>query len=236
MSHVRLYQLIPQRRRIARLLLRRPVRLFDLLNGHARHLQWQRRQEVPQFAHRFDLYRYLVEHVMGDEPIDFLEFGVYEGESIFKWAELNRHPDSRFVGFDSFEGLPESWENFYLTSAKGAFTTKGAIPATTDRRIRFVKGWFQEVLPEFLRSFRPRSRIVLHNDSDLYASTLYTLTTVAPILGEGTLVLFDEFADPLNEFRAFQDFVAAFWFDYTCVGAAGRNCNQLAAILHPRRP
>ena len=34
----------------------------------------------------------------------------------------NSHSDSRFVGFDSFEGLPEDWNS---ENPKGHFTTQG---------------------------------------------------------------------------------------------------------------
>lgn len=39
----------------------------------------------------------------------FLEFGVLDGDSIRHWAGLNANPGSRFVGFDSFEGIPAAW-------------------------------------------------------------------------------------------------------------------------------
>lgn len=48
----------------------------------------------------------LVVGEQNDRPILFLEFGVYEGNSIRRWAGLTTHPESRFVRFDSFEGLP----------------------------------------------------------------------------------------------------------------------------------
>ena len=46
------------------------------------------------------------------------------------------------------------------------------------KRISFVKGWFQNTLPGFLNGFSPRSRLIVHNDSDLYSSTLFTLANL----------------------------------------------------------
>ena len=94
--------------------------------------------------------------------IDFLEFGVYTGHSIRFWSEMNRDPQSRFIGFDSFEGLPEDWLGNYT---KGTFDVGGAVPQIEDERVSFVKGWYQNTLPGFLKGFTPRSRLVVHNDS-----------------------------------------------------------------------
>jgi hypothetical protein len=47
--------------------------------------------------------------VIGNVPLLYLEFGVFQGRSIGRMAERFPHPAARFVGFDSFEGLPEDW-------------------------------------------------------------------------------------------------------------------------------
>ena len=55
-----------------------------------------------------------------DDPIDFLEFGVFEGNSIFGVAKHNTNPQSRFFGFDAFDdGYPEVFDNH----SKGDYAT-----------------------------------------------------------------------------------------------------------------
>lgn len=172
---------------------------------------------VPIFRERIDLYRY-VAGLIGEAPIDYLEFGVHQGESIRAWSQLNLHPESSFYGFDSFEGLPEAWENLDA----GAFSTGGKLPSITDNRVNFVRGWFQETLDGFLQTFRPRHRLIVNNDSDLYSSTLYTLTKIDHLLVPKALIFFDEFDDVQHEFRAVQDYAAAYRKNFTVIAATDR--------------
>jgi hypothetical protein len=148
---------------------------------------------VPLFDNRFELYGHL-QTVIGDGPVDYLEFGVYRGESILRWAEIQHHPASRFLGFDSFEGLPEDWRYFGGIHARETFSTEGDQPEVDDPRVRFVKGLFQDTLPAFLADFTPGGQVVVHCDADLYSSTLYVLSECHRILGPGSIVIFDEFA------------------------------------------
>jgi hypothetical protein len=52
--------------------------------------------------------------------------------------------------------------------------------------------------------------LIVHNDSDLYSSTLFCLTTLDRIIAPGTIVIFDEFGDVMHEFRALQDYLASY--------------------------
>lgn len=173
--------------------------------------------DVPTFATRFALYDH-VSKLVGAGPIDYLEFGVHQGESIRYWAQINQAADSRFVGFDSFEGLPEQW----LGLEAGHFSTGGNVPAIDDGRVSFVRGWFQETLDGFLDGFKPRNRLVINNDSDLYSSTLYTLTRLNALLVPGTIIIFDEFDDVQHEFRALQDYCSAYLKKFQMLGAFDR--------------
>jgi hypothetical protein len=196
------------KQRTAAILWPRHSEFVNRLQWRSQASRWfQDHSDLPAFTHRFDLYRYLQKEFIGEEQIDYLEFGVFEGVSLAEWLRLNNHPQSRFFGFDSFEGLPEDWGPM----KKGFFDVKGAVPGTTDPRVQFVKGWFQDSLPEFLKSYTPQARLIVHNDSDLYASTLYTLAKLDSALAAGSVLIFDEFGSARDEFRAMMDYVAAFW-------------------------
>lgn len=156
---------------------------------------------------RFAMYDSVLRSQALDGPIAYLEFGVFRGESIRWWVEHNQHPDSRFVGFDSFEGLPETWRP---DMEKGHFSTAGQIPDIADARCRFEKGWFNQTLVPYLERHPGHERLVLHLDADLYSSTLYVMSTLAPLLRVGDVLIFDEFSDYIHEFRALVDFCSAY--------------------------
>src|SRR5262249_1498951 len=120
---------------------------------------------------------------------------------------MNSAPQSRFIGFDLFEGFPEDWTR---KLANGVMGLGGGAPQIDDGRVTFVKGWFQNTLPGFLNQFTPRSRLVVHNDSDLYSSTLFTLVTLDRLLVPGAILIFDDFSMATHVFRAFADYRSAF--------------------------
>ena len=78
-----------------------------------------------------------------------LEFGVRFGTSIRQIAAL---VDQDVHGFDSFQGLPESWHN----ESKGFYSTKGVIPPVPEH-VTLHEGWFEETLPGFVKNTRDQS-------------------------------------------------------------------------------
>lgn len=153
-------------------------------------------------------------------PVTYLEFGVYRGASIRWWSDHDDHAASRFVGFDSFTGLPERWTD---DKGAGTFDVAGAIPDIDDPRVRFVPGWFHLTLSDVVRTLPgPADRdttLVVHLDADLYRSTSLVLTHLGPHLRPGDVLVFDEFADSIHEYRAFEDFQATFAIDYHLIAA-----------------
>jgi hypothetical protein len=206
------------------------IGLLDKVNHNALVRCWiaEQRGRIPTFEHLHDFYRYVHGKACGGTAIDFLEFGVYKGDSIRFWSEMNRDPHSRFIGFDSFEGLPENWTK---KVPKGAFHIGGAVPQIDDERVGFVKGWFQNTLPRFLDGFTARSRLVIHNDSDLYSSTLFTLVSLHRLLVPGTVIIFDEYSHATHEFRAFADYRSAFWRSATPVAMTSDYALRVAFVF-----
>ena len=47
---------------------------------------------VPSFIDRRELYAHVQRHIGEASPIDYMEFGVWQGASIRAWTELNRPP------------------------------------------------------------------------------------------------------------------------------------------------
>src|SRR5690349_14992790 len=154
----------------------------------AKFEKWRksRSEFFPTFEDRYKLYDYLNKEILANDPLSYLEFGVSKGESLRYWIDINDNPRSRFWGFDTFYGLPEDWQVFTATVEQNAFSMNGESPVIDDRRNTFVKGMFQETLPVFLKGFESHGRLVIHNDADLYSSTLYVLCQCNSIVKPGT--------------------------------------------------
>ena len=134
----------------------------------------------------------------------WLEFGVYQGASINLLARL---ATGTVYGFDSFEGLPATWNPGF---AKGDLSMRGSLPPCETNVVLF-RGWFSQTLPAFLRSHAPLKVAFLHIDCDLYSSTSQVFSHLSSNLVRGTIVVFDEYCSSLavdDEARAFREFVA----------------------------
>ena len=212
--------------------LARDSKRIRYLTYLARFEKWRksRAEPFPVFENRYRLYDYLNDCVIGDEPMSYLEFGVSKGESLKYWIDINHNPESRFWGFDTFFGLPDKWDVFTTTLEENTFSMNGKPPVIEDKRNTFVKGLFQETLPEFLSKFEKRGRLVIHNDADLYASTLYVLCRCNDILTPGAIVIFDEFTSVLHEFRAWEDYCTSYLREYVVLGATKSQFDYFSQI------
>lgn len=204
------------KKRIAALLFPRYSIFAEKLNWNAKWMATVKEAgDIPLFRARHELHRFVQAREFG--PIDYLEFGVWKGGSLRWWCEGNTHPESRFFGFDSFEGLPEDWSPMFH---KGAFNTGGSIPDIQDTRVKFVAGWFQQTLPPFLASYQAREcSLVVHCDSDLFSSALFCLTSLNRIIKRGSIIIFDDLSDVLSEYRALTHYTTAYLRQWRFVAA-----------------
>ena len=206
-----------RKRELIASLLPKGVPFSESLNDNARFvaLRRQRFSACPEFVTRDALYKAIVPR----EAITYLEFGVWQGASIEHWSTLNTSVNSRFYGFDTFDGLPEDWD---ASHPKGAFTTLGAMPRIEDSRVSFVKGLFQDTLRGFLTNFQIPNRLIVNVDCDIYSATLFVLGTLDRYFSPGTIIIFDDFYSMSHEFKAFYDYERSF----------GRRWKAIAKMPH----
>ncbi len=156
------------------------------------------------FPTRESLWDHCIDDVVGgDRDITYIEFGVHQGYSIGRFAQRNQGKASRFIGLDSFEGLPEQWGHMEL----GHFSTEGRIPSVPDHRVSFIKGWFQNTYDELHAQIADRDNFVIHYDADVYSSTLFVLTKIDG-LRRDYVAIFDEFTG--HETRALYNYIQAY--------------------------
>jgi O-methyltransferase len=215
-AHASLYQI----RRVAVRSASLAPRLLRRASAHASLYHWTREHPAPVVYRLTGDLNAAIYAGLGRGRIDYLEFGVAHGSSLRRWLELSRHPDSRFIGFDSFEGLPEDWDTGAGVKTAGTFGRAGQPPPIDDPRVQLIKGWFQDTVPNFLETFKPRPPVVVHLDADLYSSTLYVLTLLDRVLRGGAVLIFDEFHVADHEFRAFADYTSAYRRNYSVLGAS----------------
>ena len=169
--------------------------------------------QAPSFYTAKQLLDYALQQI--DKPCLALEFGVYYGGSINYIAK--KLPESKIIGFDSFEGLPSSWTG---NSGSQFFNTQGAIPKVK-KNVELIKGWFNESIPKINYSNYPELRFI-HIDCDLYDSTFDIFQYLGSNIKSGCIIVFDEyFGYPgwkNHEFKAFQEWVAAKNINYKYIG------------------
>ena len=117
-----------------------------------------------------------------------LEFGVFNALTLNALAR--KLAPSTVYGFDSFEGLPETWNMTETESLdQGAFAVD-TLPHV-ESNVELVVGWFDQTLPQFLLQHQESVKF-LHIDCDLYSSTLFVLKELDSRIHPGTVIVFDE--------------------------------------------
>jgi len=176
------------------------------------------------YGRRYKLYEHVIDTFdLHHKPIHYLEFGVSGAYSFRWWLKANDNPQSKFFGFDTFEGLPEDWGTY----KKGDMSAH--VPDVNDDRAAFQIGLFQESLPTFLSKYDEESECkrIVHLDADLFSSTLYVLTSMHPWLRKGDILLFDEFNVPNHEYAAFARYSESYYVKTRLIGAVN-NYYQVA--------
>jgi hypothetical protein len=210
-----------------------PQRLWSALRHRLPGSEHRRRQawlwdEYREFAqgqrkHLFmSITRFL--HINRPVPGYYFEFGCHSANTMrlafdsYRWLF-----DFTYVGFDSFEGLPEIgaidrqaiWEKGKLATAEDEFVRRCIGHGIPRDRLITVRGFYDKSLtPDLAARLAPTKAAVIYVDCDLYESTVPVLAFVKDFLQPGTVLVFDDWncflADPeRGERRAFREFRAA---------------------------
>lgn len=203
--------------------------------------RWRRKNKVTgyndwyqrtwDYDRREKLYEALInQEGVGSLAIDYFEFGVAGGYSFRWWLEHNANPESRFYGFDTFEGLPEDFGPF----AKGTMAAALESLNITDQRAGFYKGLFQDTLVPFLEQYNSTRKKLIHMDADIFSATIFALSQLYKYLNDGDIIMFDEFAVPKHEFMAFKIFSESFYINYEVIAAANNYLFVAVKIKPPK--
>jgi hypothetical protein len=151
---------------------------------------------------------------------DYLEFGVYRGDSFVAayraiWGNRLRHlafgyddadylrwkeSPPRFFAFDSFEGLPAGSGDRHVDYFPGAYRATEAefranlVKQGVDpRQVVVVPGFYQNTLTPKIKAEHGLRRVaVAMIDCDLYESTVPVLEFLTDIVGQGTILIFHD--------------------------------------------
>ncbi|TQV84847.1 class I SAM-dependent methyltransferase [Aliikangiella coralliicola] len=132
-----------------------------------------------------------------------LEFGVRFATST---NHIGKSIPGKLYGFDSFEGLPEHWNE---TAGKGDYSTHGVLPPVREN-IELIDGWFDQTLPKFVESHSEPVAFI-NVDCDLYSSTKTIFDLLGKQIVSGTILVFDEYISTStwreDEHKAFMELV-----------------------------
>lgn len=127
---------------------------------------------------------------------DWLQFGVFKGQTARILESFILGPQKLHL-FDSFEGLPENWQNTIFE--KSAFKLNAdEIPNFDPKRSVIHQGWFEETIPKFTKEHSGPIPSI-HLDADLYSSTRSALDGLNKFIAPGTILLFDKFFLPTEQ-------------------------------------
>lgn len=168
-----------------------------------------------------------LEEVRGKGIGDYLEFGVFNGNSIgsmyFAAKKYNLN-SIRLFGFDSFQGLPHGSENedagvwkagFYACSFKkmqDCLRRRGIDPT----EISFIHGWYEDTLTDKTAvKYQLINPGIIFVDCDTYSSAKKVLDFVKPLINKPCIICFDDWKlnnldlAEMGEYQAYNEFLEA---------------------------
>ena len=201
---------------------------IQLLYFYKQTLDFRKKlKKLKVYSSREELFSEFIDKT---SEVNILEFGVARGKSINYFAKLNSNQKTKIYGFDSFEGLSDEW-NFLIFGGKkkGHFKIDDIDTLKiTDKRIKLIKGYFNETLKQNLSLISNSKITYVHFDADLYSSTLFCLTSLHGYFKSYT-AFFDEF--PICECSALNDYLSSYNVEIKYLGRTKDNVKVACKII-----
>jgi hypothetical protein len=209
-----------------------------------RYMESKNLEDLTNWVNDYDLYGHVVVNELDPALLNtglVLEFGTATGRTLNQFAYWLPH--KTVYGFDSWQGLPEKFNDL----PAGHFAQE--LP-TVMANCELVQGWFglrptqdqssiaEQTACNFANSHNEPIAL-LHLDADLYSSTKTVLDAFAKHIVPGTVILFNEYWNhptwKKHEFKAWQEHVAKFqgtlFKDYEYIGYAGDHQEVAIRVL-----
>ena len=190
----------------------------------------------------FDSSHSIRKHAFNSKPLEglVLEFGVHQGLSIGLFSQLLKNSnDARTIfGFDNFTGLTEDWTGMrsyggHETRAQ-FFDLKGK-PIFTSDNVEYIIGDIENTLEMFLTSKQNPLISFIHIDTDTYTPANVILKNCRPLLGPGSVILFDQLLGypgyEHHEYAALTENLTEDQYKFIGFGIAQERSNLVKAAL-----
>jgi dTDP-6-deoxy-L-hexose 3-O-methyltransferase len=155
-----------------------------------------------------------------DIPGEIMEFGVYKGTSLIRFATFREMLESQYsrkiIGFDTFGEFPLTEieeDNKFISkfSQNGESISKEELEKVFKFKnfdnIELCKGDILETLPKYLKN-HPELRIsILHIDVDVYKPSKLILELLFDKVVKGGIVILDDYSTVSGETNAVDEFL-----------------------------
>ncbi len=195
------------------------LNLLKYIGEISSFLIWQREtfKDLKIFSSKSALYKAVLNKLKAQKRIEVLEFGVAHGYTTrFLIQKIDDFGISltRYVGFDTFEGLTQKYRNF----PKGSFGNDGKFPSLASESLFWCKGFVQDTLPKV--EFESGITRLWIFDLDLYEPTYFVINTIIDVIQPEDICYFDEAFD-FGEFKIINEILLA-KFDCEYIGTNGQ--------------
>jgi O-methyltransferase len=195
-------------------------KILKALRHRFRQIAWSALGPEPGYMAQFGCIRCAASFLAWNQiEGDYLEFGVYEGASFAAayhsiWNERRGVRDfiatdsikewyrnrPRFFAFDSFSGLPggeaerhKDYEEGAYSCSEAGFLENMKKDGVNLKDVITHAGFYDETLtPETKQRLKIKKASLVVIDCDLYESTVPVLDFITDLVGQGTIIVFDD--------------------------------------------